>query len=102
MYGYLNKPFVGCWRQPHYMVQKFGQELEQEGFTFCPYDPCVANRERNGSQHTLLFHLHDLESSQKDLKVNDQFKKWLQWSTWESGKLSWYDGKSPRVPRQGN
>ena len=60
--------------------KKFRHELEQEGFEFNPYDPCVANRQRNGSQHTILFHVDNLKSNHKDLKVNDQFDQWLQTS----------------------
>jgi hypothetical protein len=55
--------------------KKFRGELEQKGFKFNPYDPCVANRTEKGSQHTLRFHVDDLKSSHKDSKVNDQFKK---------------------------
>jgi hypothetical protein len=51
--------------------KKFRGELEQKGFKFNPYDPCVANRTEKGSQHTLLFHVDDLKSSHKDSKVND-------------------------------
>jgi hypothetical protein len=58
--------------------KKFRGELEQKGFKFNPYDPCVANCTEKGSQHTLLFHVDDLKSSHKDSKVNDQFDKWLQ------------------------
>jgi hypothetical protein len=53
--------------------KKFQRELEQEGFVFNPYDPCVANHDRRGAQHTVLFQLDDLKSSHKDPKVNDQF-----------------------------
>ena len=35
--------------------KKFRGELEQDAFEFNPYDPCVANRERKGAKHTLLF-----------------------------------------------
>jgi hypothetical protein len=58
--------------------KKFRGELEQKGFKFNPYDPCVANHEEKGSQHALLFHVDDLKSSHKDSKVKDQFDKWLQ------------------------
>jgi hypothetical protein len=33
--------------------KKFQGELEQKGFKFNPYDPCVANRTEKGSQHML-------------------------------------------------
>jgi hypothetical protein len=55
--------------------KKFRGELEQKGFKFNPYDPCVTNRTEKGLQHTLLFHMDDLKSSHKDSKVNDQFDK---------------------------
>ena len=43
------------------------------GFHFNPYDPCVTNREKGGSQHTIRFHVDDIMSSHKDAKVNDEF-----------------------------
>ncbi|WP_288992819.1 polyprotein of Ty1/Copia retrotransposon [uncultured Marinobacter sp.] len=73
--------------------KKFRGELEQKGFRFNPYDPCVANREEKGSQHTLLFHVDDLKSSHKDRKVNDQFDKWLQHNYGEHGEVTIHRGK---------
>ncbi len=72
---------------------KFRRELEEEGFKFNPYDPCVANREKNGAQHTLLFHVDDLKSSHKDPKVNDQFEKWLQTKYGGHGQVITHRGK---------
>jgi hypothetical protein len=51
--------------------RKLRGELEQAGFKFNPYDPCVTNQNEGGSQHTLLFHVDDLKSSHKDPKGND-------------------------------
>ena len=73
--------------------KKFRLELEQEGFKFNPYDPCVANRERKGSQHTVLFHVDDLKSSHKDRKVNDGFEHWLQENYGQHGKVMSHRGK---------
>ena len=67
--------------------KKFRLKLEQEGFKFNPYGPCVPNRERSGSQHTVLFHVDDLKSSHKDLKVNDTFELWLQKNYGQHGKV---------------
>jgi hypothetical protein len=58
--------------------KKLRGELEQAGFKFNPYNPCVANQTEEGSQHTLLFLMDDLKSSHKDSKVNCKFDKWLQ------------------------
>jgi hypothetical protein len=73
--------------------KKFRGELEQKGFKFNPYDPCVANRTEKGSQHTLLFHVDDLKSSHKDSRVNDQFDKWLQEKYGEHGEVAIHRGK---------
>ena len=42
-------------------------------FKFNNYDPCIANRERFGAQHTICFHVDDILSSHRDSKVNDKF-----------------------------
>ena len=59
--------------------KQFRSDLENIGFTFNPYDPCVANRIANGTgkQQTVCFHVDDLKSSHVDPKVNDKFLKWL-------------------------
>ena len=67
--------------------KKFKKDLESIGFIFNPYDVCVANRMVNGKQHTIRFHVDDILSSHVDLKVNDEFLKWLNKTygrTWTS------------------
>ena len=56
---------------------KFRGDLEAEDFEFNPYDPCVANKNTQGSQHTVRFHVDDLMSSHMNPKVNSKFLKWL-------------------------
>ena len=58
--------------------QKFRKDLEQYGFKFNLYNPCVANKQVNGKQQTVRFHVDDLMSSYKDKRVNREFLKWLQ------------------------
>jgi hypothetical protein len=55
----------------------FRKDLEDNGFIFNPYDPCVANKKVQGSQQTIVFHVDDLKSSHKSKLVNDKFEKWL-------------------------
>ena len=45
MYKYY-KPSMACYK--HHYYEKFHGELEQEGFEFNPYNPCVANRVKKG------------------------------------------------------
>ncbi len=54
------------------------------GFKFSDYDPCVAYRERIGSQHTISFHVEDVASSHKNRKEND---KLLEWSNKKYGSM---------------
>jgi hypothetical protein len=57
--------------------KKFKKDLEGIGFKFNPYDPCVANRMINNSQHTVRFHVDDLMSSHVDPEINNNFQTWL-------------------------
>ncbi len=72
--------------------KKFRKELEATGFKFNPYDPCVANRQEKGSQHTLLFHVDDLKSSHIDSRVNDELAKWLQENYGKHGEVTIHRG----------
>ena len=56
---------------------KFRKDLEEEGFEFNPYDPCVANKMVNGTQFTIRFHVDDLMSSHVNPEVNTEFMKFL-------------------------
>ena len=57
--------------------QKFGKDIEANGFVVNPYDPCAANKMVRGKQHTITWHVDDLKSSHVDPKVNDEFIKWV-------------------------
>ena len=53
--------------------RKFRKDLEDIGFVFNPYDPCVANRIISSKQQTVRFHVDDLMSSHVDKKVMMNF-----------------------------
>jgi hypothetical protein len=57
--------------------KKFRSDLEQIGFHFNDYDPCVANCMVNGKQHTIRFHVDDVKASHIDPMVNNKFDAWL-------------------------
>ena len=73
--------------------QKFRKDLEEHGFKFNPYDPCVANKMVNGKQQTVRFHVDDLMSSHEDKRVNDKFLKWLQEKYGEHGAVKGTRGR---------
>ena len=66
--------------------KKFRKDIESIGFKINPYDPCVANRIVNETQHTVCWHVDDLKSSHIDSQVNDKFLKWLE-DTYASDKI---------------
>ena len=73
---------------------KFRKDLESIGFEFNPYDPCVANRMKNGKQQTIRFHVDDIMSSHVDKKVNDKFLSWLDRNYGKLKPVSATRGKS--------
>jgi hypothetical protein len=58
--------------------RKFRNDLEQIGFKVNDYDPCVANESVNGTQHTVNWHVVNVQSSHKEFKVNNRFYEWLE------------------------
>jgi len=77
LYVKLNKALYGLLRSALLFYKKLVSELEDMGFVLNPYDPCVANREINGSQQTVTWHVDDLKVSHLDPAVNTQLIKEL-------------------------
>ena len=72
----LHKAIYGMLTASLLWYRKFRADLEQIGFKFNDFDSCVANREVEGSQHTIRYHVDDVISSHLNSKVNDDFAKW--------------------------
>jgi hypothetical protein len=77
LYLEVLKAIYGMLKAALLWYKTFRKDLEDIGFIFNPYDPCVANKKAQGLQQTILFHVDNLKSSNKMKSVNDQFKKWL-------------------------
>ena len=78
IYVQVMKAIYGMLTASLLWYQKFRKDLEGIGFVFNNYDACIANREKNGSQHTIRFHVDDIMSSHMNPKVNDKFTEWLE------------------------
>jgi hypothetical protein len=52
--------------------KKFVKSLKSKGFMLYPYDPCAANKQVNGEQLTMCFHVDDCKISHLTLKVVDK------------------------------
>ena len=57
--------------------KKLQADLEEEGFIFNNYDPCVANKIINGKQMKVRFQVDDMMSSHEEKSVNGKFLLWL-------------------------
>jgi hypothetical protein len=66
LYVKLLKALYGCLRSALLFYQKLLGDLEENGFTLNPYDPCVANKMVNGKQLTVTWHIDDLKLSYVD------------------------------------
>jgi hypothetical protein len=77
LYVQVLKAIYGMLEAALLWYKTFRKDLEDIGFIFSPYDPCVANRKVQGSQQTILFLVDDLKSSHRMKLVNDRFEKWL-------------------------
>jgi len=52
------------------------ETLQEWGFTLNPYDKCVANKNLQGNQYTIIWHLDNLKISHKKKEVvEDKLKK---------------------------
>jgi hypothetical protein len=66
----------------------FRKDLEDNGFIFNLYNPCVANNKVQGLQQTIVFHVDNLKSSHKSKLVNNKFEKWLNSMYGKHGRVT--------------
>jgi hypothetical protein len=58
--------------------KRFVKSFKSKGFKLNPYDPCVANKQVNGEQLTMCFHVGDCKISHLTPKVFDKAIEWLR------------------------
>jgi hypothetical protein len=58
--------------------KKFVKSLNSKGFKLNPNDPCVANKQVNGEQLTMCFHVDDCKILHLTPKVVDKTIEWLR------------------------
>jgi hypothetical protein len=77
LYVKIQKAIYGLLRSALVFYRKLVIDLEGNGFVLNPYDPCITNKEVDGSQMTICWHIVDLKLSHIYPKVNTKFGKWL-------------------------
>jgi hypothetical protein len=78
LYVTLLKALCGCLQSALLFYQKLLGDLEENGFTLKPYDPCVANKMVNGKQLTVTWHVDDLKLSHVDENEVTKTINWLK------------------------
>ena len=73
LYVLVSKALYGMLRAALLFYRKLRRDLEEMGFEVNPYDPCVANRDVNGAQCTVVWHVDDLKVSHRDESVVTYF-----------------------------
>src|SRR5210317_442834 len=77
IYTVVLRAIYGMLQSSLLWYNQFRGDLEEQGFIFNEYDPCIANKIVDGKQQTIRFHVDDLLSSHVNPKVNDDFAEWL-------------------------
>ena len=78
IYLLLTRALYGCLKSALQFWKHLSGNLTKRGYVTNPYDPCVANKEINGSQFTVVWHVDDLKLSHEDPKVVDKEVEWLE------------------------
>jgi hypothetical protein len=78
LYVKLQKALYGCLRSALLFYLKFVGDIESQGFTINPYDPCIANKVINGKQFTVVWHVDDIKMSHVDEKEVSKLITWLK------------------------
>ena len=77
LYVIMCKAMYGLLRSALLFYLKLRADLEEFGFKFNDYDPCVANKMVNGKQMTVTFHVDDLKISHVDQLELTKMTIWL-------------------------
>jgi hypothetical protein len=93
LYVEVLKAIYGMLKAALLWYKTLRRDLEDIGFIFNPYDPCVENKKVQGLQQMILFHVDDLKTSHKMRLVNDRFEKWLNSKYGNHGKVTATCGK---------
>ena len=78
LYVELIKALYGTLRAALIFLRKLTSKLIEWGVTINPYDWCVENKQIDGRQCTLIWHVDDMKISHGDSRVVDGIIKMLE------------------------
>ena len=68
----MNVAIYGTLKAALLLWKKLSSSLKQSDFVINPYDWCVANKQINGTQYTIVWHVDDLKIFHNDSAVVDE------------------------------
>ena len=68
LYMKVQKAIYGMLKSTLLLYKKLRYDLKEYGFQINPYDPCMANKQINGYQMMVIWHVDDLKASHKKQK----------------------------------
>jgi hypothetical protein len=78
IYLRLTRALYGCILSAQQFWKHLSTNLLSNGYVLIKYDPCVANKEIDGSQITIVWHVDDLKISNKKGEVIENEVKWQE------------------------
>jgi hypothetical protein len=93
LYAKLRKALYGTLKAALLFWKLLSKTLKNWGFTVNPYDPCVVNKQIEGTQCTILWHVDDLKISHKNPDVVTAMIKKLDNEFGEKAPLTVTRGK---------
>ena len=93
IYCKLDCALYGTLKAAMLFWRKLSKNLKENGFIVNPYDWCIVNKNINGSQCTIVWHVDDMKISHKDSAVVDDVIAYLKNNFEKIGKMTVNRGK---------
>jgi hypothetical protein len=93
LYVYITKAIYGLIASAMLFYRRFTQDLIGYGFKFNPHDPYVANKQVEGKQMTVSWHIDDVRVSHINSKHVDDFINWIKQTYGAIGDVKTTSGK---------
>ena len=93
IYVELLKALYGTLRAARLFWETLSGKLQEWGFTLNPYDSCVANKDVDGQQCTITWHVDDLKISHVDEQVVRSIIQQIQDNFGQHSEFSMHIGK---------
>jgi hypothetical protein len=93
LYVLVTKGMYGLLASAMLFYRRFTKDLTEFGFKINPYDPCVANKQVDGEQMTVSWHVDDLKVSHVNKMYIDDFITWIKQAYGSIGEVKTTRGK---------